>query len=65
MYLGGPLQGPAQFQSSLFFDTPQLEGNRCGARKGIKFGIESLIINSTEELSVRGTPFHLLQQAAN
>ena len=26
------------------------KGNRCGTRKGIKFWIERLIINSTEKL---------------
>ena len=35
------------------------EGNRCQTRKGIKFGIERLIINSAEELSFRGTLFQL------
>ena len=56
------LHSPAQFQSFLFYDTPQLQGNRCILRKGIKFWIERLIINSTEELGFRRSQFHVLQQ---
>lgn len=51
------LHSPAQFQSFLFYDTPQLQGNRCRLRKGIKFWVEQLIINSTEELGFRVTWF--------
>lgn len=61
--LGRALHGPAQFQSSLFYDTPQLQGNRCRLRNGIKFWIERLIINSTDELGFRRSQFHVLQQA--
>ena len=35
------------------------EGNRGGARKGIKFGIERLIINSVRELGFGGTRLQL------
>ena len=31
-----------------------------GTRKEIKFWLERLIINSAEELSFRGTQFHIL-----
>ena len=38
------------------------EGNRCGTRKGIKFWLERLIVNSAEELGFRGTRFHCDQK---
>ena len=44
-------------QLSLIF--LNLEGNRFRKRKAVKFWIERLIINSTEELGFRGTCFHL------
>ena len=37
-----------------------LEGNRYGTRKGMKFWLEMLIINSAEELSFSGTQFQYL-----
>ena len=46
-------QGPAHFQSSLFFDSPHPEGDRDGTRKEIKLWTESLIINSSWELGFR------------
>ena len=45
-------QGPAQFQSPLFLDMLNREGNEGRTRKGIKFGIERLIINLAEELGL-------------
>ena len=48
-------QGLVQFQLHLFFDIPlPSEGNTSRTRKGIKFWIERLIMNSAGELSFRG-----------
>ena len=54
LFLGGPHRS---YRDSipLFFDNPQLVGNRCWTRKGITFWIEMLIINSAEELGFMRT----------
>ena len=62
---GFPAQGGSH-RVLLTFDFPfsviflNLEGNTCWTRKGIKFWIERIIVNSAEELSFRGTQFHSL-----
>ena len=54
-------QGLVQFQLHLFFDIPlPSEGNTSRTRKGIKFWIERLIMNSAGELSFRGIWVHSL-----
>ena len=55
MYLGGPHRILLGVNPRFSLILLNLEGNRGGTRKGIKFWIERLIINSAEELSFRGT----------
>ena len=65
LYPGGPCSVPLAYNSpfSLIQLTP--EGNKGRIRKGTKFWIEGLIINSAEELSFRGTPFQEKVQTAD
>lgn len=52
-----PHEGPIQINSPFSLLPLNLDGNRCGKRKGIKNWIEMLIINSAEELSFQETWF--------
>ena len=54
LYLGGPHRVLPGFSPSFSLILLNFEGNRGGIRKGIKWWIESLIINSAGELSCGG-----------
>ena len=51
------LQGPAQFQSLIFFAPPQSSGKRGETRKGIIFWIKRLTVNLAGELNFRKPQF--------
>ena len=59
MYLGGPLRVLLGFNPPFPLILLNPEGNRYGTRKGIKFWIERLIVNSAGELGFRATQFQI------
>ena len=61
LYPGGPHRALLSFNPPFPLTRLNLEGNKDITRKGMKFWIKRLIINSAEELGFRKTQFqHLL-----
>ena len=60
LYLGGPHRVLLGLSPPFSLILLNPKGSRGGTRKGIKFWIERLIINSSGELGLRGTWFQKL-----